>query len=171
MAAVDGLAKLGYRGALDEMRALVNDPYIEVRGKAALALARLGDSGGQALVASMLRSPVSDVRLRALDADRSINPAERMAQLRDILSDQDPLTRVAAAEILAKEDATSAKAVLVALLQHPDYIVRQEAGRVLETLQPPDVALFRRMIGDREAWVRMYAAGGVVRAAASPPSR
>ena len=72
-----------------------------------------------------------------------------------------------AAELLMTEDPTQAKSVLVALMSEPDLAIRRGAGRVIQNLTPPDLELFRRLLRDREPWVRMYGAGAVLKAAAN----
>jgi HEAT repeat protein len=119
----------------------------------------------------MLRSPVADVRLMAVEADPSMTVAERLRVIRPILLDSDPLVRAKAAELLARDDPEAAKPVLVALLRDPDMAPRREAARVLETLKPPDIGLYRRLMTDREPWVRMYAASAIVTAARMAPSK
>ena len=164
-AAVHGLAALGYKDAIEPMRALLSDSYIEVRTKTALALARLGDSAGRDVVSAMLRSPVPDVRLIALEADPSIAGGQRSSIIRSVLTDRDPLNRVRAAEMLARDDPDEARAALIALTRNADSMPRREAARVLELLEPIDLDLSRRLMADTEPWVRMYGAGAVLKAA------
>jgi len=147
------------------MRALLSDSYIEVRTKTALALARLGDSAGRDVVSAMLRSPVPDVRLIALEADPSIAGGQRSSIIRSVLTDRDPLNRVRAAEMLARDDPDEARAALIALTRNADSMPRREAARVLELLEPIDLDLSRRLMADTEPWVRMYGAGAVLKAA------
>ena len=164
-AAVEGLGTLGHKAAVDEMRVLLKDPFVEVRTKTALALSRLGDSAGRDIVSAMLRSPVPDVRLNALEANPSIIAAERITIIRTLVTDRDPLNRVRAAEALARDYPEEARGVLVPLTQNPDSMARREASRVLGGLTPIDLDLSRQLMVDSEPWVRMYAAGSVLRAA------
>jgi HEAT repeat protein len=163
-AAAEGLAALGYKGALDDMRLLLSDPYVEVRSKAAVALARLGDSAGRDVIGTMLRSPVPDVRLKAVEADASISAAQRASVINAVLIDAEPMNRVRAAELVARDNPDAARPTLVALLKDPDSMPRREAARVLETMTPVDLELSRIMMVDIEPWVRMYAAGAVLKA-------
>ena len=170
IAAVEALAALGYKDALPQMRMLTSDQVFEVRNKAALALTKLGDAAGRQLVDAMMRSPVPDVRLRAVQADTSLTPEQRRLVIAPILVDPDPLNRVFAAELLAKDDPEAAKPVLLALLKDPDMTPRKAAGRVIETLSPPDIPLYREMMASLDLWVRMYGAGAILKAG-QPPAR
>jgi HEAT repeat protein len=106
---------------------LLNDPDPIVRRTAAVALTKLGDPAGQDIIQRMLASPVADVRMMAVEADRSITPAKRLSILVPILHDEEPLNRIKAAELLMTEDPTQAKSVLVASCRSP--ILRFGAGR------------------------------------------
>jgi HEAT repeat protein len=169
IAAVEGLASLGYKDALSQMRALTSDQILEVRTRAGMALTRLGDPAGRQMVDAMMRSPVPDVRLRAVQADTALTPAERRLVIAPILVDPDPLNRVFAAELLAIDDPEAAKPILLALLKDPDMTPRKAAGRVIETLSPPDIPLYRDMMASLDLWVRMYGAGGILKAVQAPP--
>jgi HEAT repeat protein len=171
MAAVDGVVLLSYKAAVPDLRQLLSDPTVEVRSRAARALTGFGDSAGRDIIEKMLHSPVADVRLMAVEADPSMTASERLLVLRPILFDSDPLVRAKAAELLARDDPAAAKPVLEALMHDPDMAPRREAARVLETLKPPDIGLYRRLMTDKEPWVRMYAASAVVTAATSGPSK
>jgi len=168
-AAVEGLAALGYTAAIPAMRPLVSDPAVEVRSRAALALTRLGDAAGRETIERMKRSPVADVRLRAAEVDPSITAGERLLIIRPILADPDPMTRLRAAELLVKDEPETARPILLELIRDPDSTPRREAGRVIETMTPPDLTLYRAMMADREPWVRMYGAGAILKAPATIP--
>ena len=164
VAAIEGLAALGYKPAIPEIRALMSQPIIEVRTKAAMALTRLGDDGGRQYLDRMKQSPVAHVRLLAVQSDPSMTTAERRLIILPALTDPDPMVRVLAAELIAPDDPELARSILLALIRDPDSTPRREAGRVLETMTPPDVALYRSMMADREPWVRLYGAGAILRA-------
>jgi HEAT repeat protein len=165
MAALDALGSLRSPDVTSDVRSLLADEHPTVRSRAMLTLARLGDTDAMAGVSAMLRSPVAEARLEALEADPTVPLEQRSAIIKAILSDADPLTRAKAAEALTRLEPEAARPTLVALTTDPDSSPRREAARVLETLDPVDVALFRRLLADGSDWVRMYAAGGVLRAA------
>ena len=112
----------------------------------------------------MKQSPVAHVRLLAVQADPSMTAAERRLIIQPALTDSDPMVRVLAAELIAPDDPQLARSILLGLIRDPDSTPRREAGRVLETMTPPDVPLYRSMLADREPWVRMYGAGAILRA-------
>jgi HEAT repeat protein len=147
------------------VRSLLTDEHPTVRSRAMLTLARLGDTDALAGVSAMLRSPVADARLEALEVDPTVPLEQRSAMIKAILSDADPLTRAKAAEALTRLEPEAARPTLVALTAEADSSPRREAARILETLDPVDVALCRRLLSDASDWVRVYAAGGVLRAA------
>jgi HEAT repeat protein len=165
MAALDALGSLRNADVASDVRSLLVDEHPAVRGKAMMALARLGDADALAGVSAMLRSPVPEARLEALEVDPTVPLEQRSAIIKAILGDADPLTRAKAAEALVRLEPETARPTLVALTTDPDSTPRREAARVLETLDPVDVGLFRRLLSDSSDWVRMFAAGGVLRAA------
>jgi hypothetical protein len=165
MAALDAIGSLRNADVAPDVRSLLTDEHPTVRSRAMLTLARLGDADAMAGVSAMLRSPVPDARLEALEADPTVPLEQRSAIIKTILGDADPLTRAKAAEALSRFEPDAARPTLVALATDQDSAPRREAARVLETLDPVDVALFRRLLSDGSDWVRMYAAGGLLRAA------
>jgi hypothetical protein len=162
--AIQGLAELDYTAAIPDIRALLTDEEPQVRSSAAVALKRLGDASGDEQSASMLRSGVAGARLEALQADRATKPADLAAAARQLASDPDPFNRVRAAEALAGDDPAAALTVLRRVADEQDSTARRLAARGLESLEPTDVALLRRLLEDQSGWVRMYAAGGVLNA-------
>ena len=60
----------------------------------------------------------------------------------------------------------AARAVLTAVAGDADSTARRLAARALASLEPPDLTILRRLLEDSTGWVRMYAAGGVLAAAA-----
>jgi len=164
MAALDAIGSLRSADVASDVRSLLTDEHPTVRSRAMLALARLGDADALAGVSAMLRSPVPDARLEALEVDPTVPLEQRSAIIKAILSDPDPLTRAKAAEALTRLEPEAARPTLVALTSDQDATPRREAARVLETLDPVDVGLCRRLLSDGSDWVRMYAAGGVLRA-------
>lgn len=162
--AVQGLAAFDDTAAIPQIRALLADEHPQVRSHAAVALKRLGDAAGDEQVGRMARSGVASARLEALQADRSSSRADVAAAARQLAGDPDPLARAAAAEALASDDAGAALTILRGVAEEQDATARRLAARGLESLQPTDVALLRRLLEDQSGWVRMYAAGGVLNA-------
>lgn len=164
-AAADAIGALDGKAAIPALKGLLTDEVPRVRSRAALALKKLGDPAGDELVAAMLKSPVSAVRLAALEANRAPRDSSRLNAVKEILKDPDPLNRIRAAEVAAQDDPVTARAVLVTVVNDPDLTARREACRVLESLPPIDVALFRRLLADPQDAVRVPAAGGILTAA------
>jgi len=162
--AVQGLAELDYAAAIPEIRALLRDEEPQVRSNAALALKRLGDTGGDEQVGAMSRSGVASARLEALQADPSASRAEIEAAARQLAADPDPFTRARAAEALASDDPAAALTIIRRVAEEQDSTARRLAARGLESLKDSDVSLLRRLIEDQNGWVRMYAAGGILNA-------
>jgi HEAT repeat protein len=163
----DALAALGYEAAIPEIRTLLSDDEPRVRAKAALALKRLGDTASNARVDAMLRSNIGSARLDALEADPLSDRNAVAAAARQLGGDPDPITRTRAAEALAADDPAAALAILRRVAEDQDATARRLAARGLALLNPTDVALLRRLLDDGTGWVRMYAAGGVLAAAAA----
>jgi len=160
--AVQALAELDYTAAIPEIRALLRDEEPRVRSNAAVALRRLGDSGGDERSAAMARSSVASARLESLQADRSASRADIAAAARQLAGDPDPFNRARAAEALASDDPAAALTILRRVAEEQDSTARRLAARGLESLRPSDVALLRRLMEDQNGWVRMHAAGGVL---------
>ena len=72
MEAAMSLGKLGASEAIPDIKAMMNDP--EVRSYAAVALARLGDTEGEAVVQELLQSPVFDMRVLGAQAYEGKGP-------------------------------------------------------------------------------------------------
>lgn len=164
-AAADALASMDAKAAIPSLKGLLTDEVSRVRARAALALKRQGDSSGDAIIAEMLKSPVSAIRLGALEANRAPRDNRRLSAVKEILDDPDPLNRIRAAEVAALDNPAVARSVLVTVINDPDLTARREACRVLESLPPIDVALFRRLLADAQDVVRVPAAGGILAAA------
>jgi len=162
----DALGALGHRAAIPEIRALLSDDEPRVRAKAALALKRLGDTADDPRVEAMLRSKVGTARLDALESDPLSDRNEVAAASRQLMSDSDPLNRIRGAEAIARDDPAAARAVLTAVAGDADSTARRLAARALASLDPADLTILRRLLEDSTGWVRMYAAGGVLAAAA-----
>jgi HEAT repeat protein len=162
----DALAALGYGAAIPEIRALLDDDEPRVRAKAALALKRLKDPAADQRVEAMLRSDIGSARLDALEADPLSDRKNLAAAGRQLMNDPDPLRRVRGAEAIARYEPAAARAVLTAVAGDADSTARRLAARALASLEPPDLTILRRLLEDSTGWVRMYAAGGVLAAAA-----
>ena len=162
----DALGALGYKAAIPEIRLLLSDDEPRVRASAALALMRLEDPAATTRAEAMLRSNVGTARLDALEANPLSDRGDVAAAARQLAADPDPFNRARAAEALASDDPAAALAILRRVAEEQDSTARRLAARGLAVLRPPDLALLRRLLEDNAGWVRMYAAGGVLAAAA-----
>lgn len=165
-------AALGRRKAEDARPALQKmlkggDPM--ARSSAAVALARMGDPEGQAFVDRMLQSDVPDLRLMAADAFDG-RPGAWMSAIAPLLDNRDGTIRLEAARLLAPVNPEASRRVLSEAAADANPVVRSEAARMMEeiTITVPaaaDLAQARRLLRDRDAAVRVYAAGVLLTAA------
>ena len=147
------------------------DPF--VRASAAVALARIGNTGGQNFVATMLASDVADLRLMAADAWGG-QPGPWVDAVRPLLDDGNPLIKVRAAGKIAAVDPEAAGRTLAATLGDANPVIRAESAKTLATVAAahPDainVAALRGMLHDPDVWIRVYAAGALREANAARP--
>ena len=124
-------------GILDTLQALIDDPLPAVRGRAAVAIARLGDpEASRTLISRMLQEPEPEMRIQALRAageSWELVPAGRPWLLDAVvagLQDLQPAVRRAAAESLAQPPAELLQ-LLLEMLGDQDQAVRQAAAEAL----------------------------------------
>ncbi len=171
-AAADGLGTLGAAEAVSKLRDLLKESDGVISNAAAMALARLGDPSGLAVVAQMETSPVISVRLAAAEATAGTNPAGAwVAIATEALRDPDPGTRLTAAALLIRSGVkdTAAQAVLRALLADNNPAVRHLAARALAGAPGPvatgETAELKQLLLDPEPQIRIAAAGALLRMA------
>jgi HEAT repeat protein len=167
IAAATALADRGDKDSVPAVRELLSDDFPEVRSWASLALKRLGDPSADAAIARMKSSPVAEARLDAVVSDRSAPDAERRAALKPYLTDPEPLVRLKAAKALLDVEPDAAREVLVRLAGDAGTPLRADAAALLEGLGHPDVALWRHLLADGLSQVRLHAAGGALKSAAT----
>jgi cyclophilin family peptidyl-prolyl cis-trans isomerase/HEAT repeat protein len=83
-----------------DLAALLRDPSEAIRARAALAVGRVGDADGVALLARALSDPAVDVRASAAFGLGLAGSAEGLAPLQSALGDAEPLVRARAIEAL-----------------------------------------------------------------------
>jgi hypothetical protein len=165
IAALEALADLGYKPAIPEIRALLDDDYRGMPGRAALALKRLGDSSADDRLGDLSKSPAPDMWLVAIDLSPAMKPADRDAIIKQVLANADPRMRVRAAEVLARTDPAAARGILGKIAEEGDVSARTEAARGLEPLAAAgDAGVLHKLVGEPNPWLRLYGAGGVVAA-------
>jgi hypothetical protein len=164
-AAASSLGRIGSNTAIGPLRDLLADQM--VRPWAAVALARLGDPEGAAIVQEMLGSPVADIRLLAAEAYAGKAHGPWVDALTPLLEDPNGLTRIRAAELLADAAPEKAREALTRALSDPNPVVRAEVARTLEETRLVDseesVATLRLMLRDGEATIRLHAARSLLR--------
>lgn len=177
MEAAMSLGKLGASDAIPDIKAMMNDP--EVRSYAAVALARLGDTEGEAVVQELLQSPVFDMRVLGAQAYEGKGPGVWVEALMPALRDPNGLTRIRAAELLAPVAPEAVLPVLLEASKDPNPVVRADVMRVVERTgllilpqQTADgaapnsgamsLAALRRLLRDPDPATRLHAAGAVL---------
>jgi HEAT repeat protein len=171
-AAADGLGTLGAAEAAPKLRELLKESDGIISNAAALALARLGDPAGIAVVTQMESSPVISVRLAAAEATAGTSPTGAWVPIAtDALRDPDPGTRLMAAALLMRSGAnlTAAQAALRGMLADHNPALRQLAARTLAAapagIVTGEAAQLERLLLDAEPQIRIAAAGALLRLA------
>ena len=177
MDAALSLGKIGATDAVPDLKAMMSDP--EVRSYAAVALARLGDPDGEAVVQELLKSSVLDMRLLGAQAYEGKGTGPWVQAVMPALQDPNGLTRIRAAEMLAPVAPEAALPVLLEASKDPNPVVRADVMRVFERTGllaasqqepgptsksegPTALDALRRMLRDPEPGTRLYAAGAIV---------
>ena len=130
MDAALSLGKIGATDAVPDLKAMMSDP--EVRSYAAVALARLGDPDGEAVVQELLKSSVLDMRLLGAQAYEGKGTGPWVQAVMPALQDPNGLTRIRAAEMLAPVAPEAALPVLLEASKDPNPVVRADVMRVFE---------------------------------------
>jgi HEAT repeat protein len=131
--------------------------------RAAVALARMNDPSGQALIDANLGGDLPDGRIVAARAYVGRPAAGWAAKLVPVLGDPNPLMRVLAAELLLPVKQREALEALGPELEEENPVLRAEATRVLAASPEAPLALLRASLGDRAPWVRFHAADALAR--------
>ena len=165
--ALRALAQLNAHETTEEARGFLNDPDPLVRISAAIALARFGDPDGESRVREMLASPIADTRLLAAEAYIGRGPGPWVSAIEPLLEDPNGLNRLRAAELLAPEKPELARPVLEKAATDANPVVRADAARILAASEtglagPQSLPIYRRMMRDPDAAVRLQGGRGVV---------
>src|SRR3954449_2581438 len=178
MAAAMSLGKMGAQDAAPDLKALLTGP--ETRSFAAVALTRLGEPDGEAIVQELMQSPSFDVRILGAEAYVGKGPGAWSQALMPALQDPNGLTRIRAAELLAPVAPEAARAVLMDAANDPNPVIRGDVSRVPEPpglVRPTEpgtpeaadsmpvskaVAALRRLLRDADPSVRLHAGGSIL---------
>jgi HEAT repeat protein len=136
------LAACGRREEKPDIPKLLNElksPQDEVRGRAGIALASVGEPAAVPLT-ELLRDPDPRVRLLGAQTLWTLGPRAKavVPQLAEALKDESAPVRMNAAMALEAIGFPAAPAVpgLIALLRDPDWSVRQHAAQALGAIGP-----------------------------------
>jgi len=166
VAAASALGKMRAEPARAPLQGALTDSDPVVRASAAVALARLGDVGGQTLVDQMLNSDVADLRLLAAEAWDG-EPGPWVAAIRPLLDNRDGLIRFHAAGLIAPVDPEAARQVLNEGLSDINPVVRAEAARLVADAADTrpevlDLARLRQLLRGPEPTLRLPAATAIL---------
>ncbi|MBI1874751.1 MAG: HEAT repeat domain-containing protein, partial [Acidobacteria bacterium] len=117
--AVRAAGKTKAYGSIPKLRQLLNDPIPLVRLNAAAGLRALGDVAGERLLAQWLTGEVVELRIGAAEAFVETNSREWIKPMKALLDDENPISRLRAAELLLRTDADSSWRVVVDALRDP----------------------------------------------------
>jgi HEAT repeat protein len=162
-AAAIAVGILQIKGAVPGLQTMFDTDAPAQKMFAAVALKQLGQTSPDAYLATLLASPVPDLRLIAARAYLSAKSPQWDTLVRALLSDRNEVNRIHAAEVMACCDKNAARATLVTVLGSANPAVRMEAARVLEDKDLADVGVARRLLGDPFDGVRLHGAGAVLK--------
>jgi HEAT repeat protein len=166
--AARALATIGSREAIAPLRQAFATEDGPGRMPFAAALKSLGSEAADDMIARMAKSPAADVRMLAAEAYAAAKVPGWADLVRPFLKDSNTATRLRAAELLIEVEP-NARALVAQGALDPNPADREEAARILERKPPYQVSLLRRLLEDRDSFVRVFAAGAIVKAARAKP--
>lgn len=149
-------------GVRPELTRVLQESRFGAPLQAAVALKRMGDSAGDALLAVSLASELPDARLIAARAFRDGKEQSWIERVRPLLTSENALTPVAAAEALLHVDRQAALPVLTKALTDANPVVRGEAMRVVADDHATELSLLRRGLADASPIVQLAAARALI---------
>lgn len=162
-AAIDAAGRAGRREAIPTLKSLVGDEMYLIRLSAAVALKRLGDPSGDAVLATALKSELNDARLLAARGYVGSTDRSWVAALLPVLEDPNGFNRFFAAELLAPVEPEKALPVLEAGVADPNPAVRDVALKALLAQSSPPSSKLWPLLRDVSPWVRVQAATALAR--------
>ena len=166
--AADGVATLKLKSLVPDLQQVVKTGEMFARFTAAVALAHLGATGGEALLAAGATSPAQDARLRVAGALKAKGDRRWIESTRPLLDSDDIAVRYQAAAMLLEVDRPAALKVLQTGTQDPNPAVRTLVADVVTKDPGTPVAELRRLLRDGVPRVRLSAAAAILRRP-SPP--
>jgi hypothetical protein len=168
--AADGAATLKLKGLVPDLQQVAKTGELFARFTAAVALAHLGATGGETLLAAGATSPALDARLRVAGARKARGDKGWVEAVRPLLEAEDVAVRYQAAGMLLDTDRPAAVKTLQAGTQDPNPAVRSLVADVITKDPGTPVAELRRLLRDGVGRVRLAAAAAILRRPA-PPAR
>lgn len=162
-AAAQAAAALDARSLVPDLQKVATGGEQFGRFAAAVALARLGGTGGEELVKAGLESPALDARLQAASARKARGDRAWSTTVAPLLENPEGLVRFHAAELLLDTDRDAALAVLLKGTVDPNPAVRIEVARILTADERLDTAQLRRLLRDGIDRVRLQASAALLR--------
>jgi hypothetical protein len=166
--AADGAATLKLKGLVPDLQKLAKDGELFAKFSAAVALAHLGATGGEALIDAAAASPAMDARLKAVTARRARGDAGWLEAAKALFSSQDPVVRYQAAALVAPVDRIAANTVLQPGTLDPNPAVRTLVADLITKDPGTPVAELRRLLRDGIPRVRFLAAAAILERPAPP---
>jgi hypothetical protein len=166
--AADGAAKLGLKSLVPALQQVVKTGEMFAPFSAAVALAQLGATGGEALLDSAATSRAMDARLKAATARKARGDKGWVDAARALLTADDPVVRYQAAALLYTTDRAAATKVLQAGTMDPNPAVRTLVADLLGREPAVPVPELRRLLRDGIPRVRLSAASALLALPAPP---
>ena len=167
-AAADGAATLTLKGLVPELQRVAKDGEMFAKFSAAVALARLGATGGEALIDAAATSPAMDARLKAVVARKARGDKDWLEAAKALFTTQDPVVRYQAAALVAPVDRVAANTVLQPGTLDPNPAVRGMVADLMTQDPGTPVAELRRLLRDGIPRVRFFAAAAILKRPAPP---
>ena len=166
--AADGAATLKLKGLIPDLQQTAKTGEMFARFTAAVALAQLGATGGETLIAAGAASPAQDARLRVAVARKARGDRGWVDATRPLLESDDVAVRYQAAGLIMEVDRPAATKVLQTGTQDPNPVVRTLVADVIGKDPRTPVAELRRLLRDGVPRVRLSAAAAILRRPAAP---
>ncbi|MGH7230031.1 MAG: HEAT repeat domain-containing protein [Nitrospiraceae bacterium] len=151
-----GVAKIGGPRAVDALVGLFNDPIMEVRNEAVVAMVYLGAATVERLI-QCLKDERWRVREHAAKACGEIRDFRAVESLIVACRDRDGAVKSAAAEALGKIGDPKAIPALVKLFRDSSKTVRETAGTALVAIGEASIPLLVDSLTDKDFVVRCHA--------------
>jgi hypothetical protein len=161
--AADGAATLQLKSLVPQLQEVTRTGELFARFTAAVALAHLGATGGETLLAAGATSPALDARLRVAGARKARGDRSWTEIVRPLLESEDVVIGYQAAAMLLDVDRPAALKRLQAGTQDPNPAVRTLVADIVTKDPATPVSELRRLLRDGVGRVRLAAAAAILR--------